>query len=107
MQPGAFLAERDLTTNPNQDIRILPAMNRTFIRSGLVKAEDRQIVEANLSHDGGYAVAVCMAIDETRVEDDMDSEQITDDGSGDPIHEPLWGDKGFCEKLEDHVIEEE
>lgn len=39
-----------------------------------------------------------MALDELRGEtEEGKSEPIVDDGTGEPIHEPLWGDKGFLD----------
>ncbi|MCJ1230951.1 hypothetical protein MMC12_007625 [Toensbergia leucococca] len=69
--------------------------DKIFIkRRMLVKEDDRQIAEINISHDGDYAVAVCMALDE-EVEDQDDDIWTVDDGTGDPNHEPEWGDEGF------------
>ena len=62
------------------------------VRRSLVKEEDRQLADLSISHDGDYAVAVCMAVGE---EYEADSTVLVDNGEGDPIHEPEWGDKGF------------
>ena len=66
-------------------------------RRALVKEEDRQIAEGNISHDSGYAVAVCMAFDEKLKSSDENIDPLVDDGSGKPLHEPAWGDEGFLE----------
>lgn len=66
-------------------------------RRALVKEEDRQIAEGNISHDSGYAVAVCMAFDEKLKSSDENIGPLVDDGSGKPLHEPAWGDEGFLE----------
>ena len=62
------------------------------VRRLLVKEEDRQLADLSISHDGDYAVAVCMAVDE---EHEVDTMVLIDNGEGDPIHEPEWGDRGF------------
>ena len=75
-------------------------LGKTFFeRSMLYREEDQQVAELSLSHDGDYAVAVCMALDELSNTDYTQS-FITDDGSGDPIHEPEWGDRGFLDALD-------
>ncbi|KAL9042475.1 MAG: hypothetical protein Q9214_003768, partial [Letrouitia sp. 1 TL-2023] len=60
------------------------------------KEEDYQVAELSISHDVDYAVAVCMALDQP-CEDVGPVEPIFDDGSGEPIHEPILGDRGFIE----------
>lgn len=76
---------------------------KVYQRTWLIKEEDRQIAEGSISHDGKFAVAMCVALNESREHSDNDSGTITDDGSGDPTHEPIWGDEGFLEieSLED------
>lgn len=66
-----------------------------YLRKAKIKDEDQQIAEISISHDNGYAVAVCMAL----VEDSQgrDRSQIVDDGLGEPLHEPEWGDAGYLE----------
>lgn len=83
-----------------------------YRRRALVKEGDRQIAEGNISHDSEYAVAVCMSfdqkfnIDDKNIctafhqefkSDDENIEHVFDDGSGEPLHEPAWGDTGFLE----------
>ena len=69
--------------------------SKKFItRKRLVREEDRQVAELSISHDGPYVVAVCMALDE-KAKDGGISDYIIDDGSGDPLHEPNWGDTGW------------
>ena len=68
-----------------------------YKRRALVKEGDRQIAEGNISHDSEYAVAVCMAFDPEFKSDVMNIEPVFDDGSGEPLHEPAWGDIGFFE----------
>ncbi|KAI4161123.1 MAG: hypothetical protein LQ342_005161 [Letrouitia transgressa] len=60
------------------------------------KEEDYQVAELSISHDADYVVAVCMALDQP-CEDMGPAGPIIDDGSGEPIHEPVWGDRGFIE----------
>ena len=68
--------------------------NRYLTRRERVKAKDSQRAEVSISHDGDYAIAMCMAADET-VKHVVEESYIVDDGSGDPIHEPVWGDEGW------------
>ena len=58
-----------------------------------MRAEDRQIAEVSISHDGDYAVATCLAVDEPAKQ--TYNWPLIDDGSGDPIHEPAWADDGW------------
>ena len=74
-----------------------PNGQRFLTRRRRVKAEERQIAEVSISHDGEYAVAVCMAFDEPPK--DLEEElMVFDDGSGSPIHEPEWADEGWHTK---------
>ncbi|KAL8809861.1 MAG: hypothetical protein Q9200_003044 [Gallowayella weberi] len=67
-----------------------------FIRRAKIKDDERQVAEISISHDDDYAVAVCMALDErTDVKESI--KHIVDDGSGEPLHEPDWGDIGWLE----------
>lgn len=68
----------------------------TFERRARVREDERQVAELNISHDGDYSIAVCMALDQAPEEMEGD-EFIDDDGSGEPIHEPVWGDIGFID----------
>lgn len=66
-----------------------------YYRRSRVKDSDRQVAEINISHDGDYAVATCMAFDppvETTPE-----RTIVDNGKGLPLHEPQWGDEGWLD----------
>ena len=69
---------------------------RFFIRKARVKEEDQQIAEISISHDNEYAVAVCMALAEDSHSGDR-PRWILDDGLGEPLHEPEWGDSGYLE----------
>ena len=68
-----------------------PSLHGLYVRKLLVKEDDRRLADISISHDGKYAVAVCMALDEQ----DNGLDPVVDDGSGEPIHEPEWGDKGW------------
>lgn len=65
-----------------------------FTRRVRIADEDRQLTDLSISHDGGYAIAVCMALDE-EVDNAQEKSVIIDDGSGDPLHEPEWADEGW------------
>lgn len=68
-----------------------------LIRRSLVKDEDRKIAELSITHEDTVAVAVCMAWQDPS-EKQMIGElerPIIDDGTGEPVHEPTWGDRGF------------
>ena len=71
-----------------------PNAETFFLRKRLVQENDRQVAELSISHDGPYVVAVCMALSE-KVNRPAEMDYIIDDGSGFPIHEPDWGDKGW------------
>ncbi|CAD6570536.1 MAG: hypothetical protein ASARMPREDX12_003666 [Alectoria sarmentosa] len=66
-----------------------------YYRRSRVKESDRQVAEINISHDGDYAVATCMAFDPPW---SMAQEKtIVDKGEGLPLHEPQWGDEGWLD----------
>lgn len=66
-----------------------------YLRKAKIKDEDQQIAEISISHDNGYAVAICMALVEGS--HSKNRSQIVDDGLGEPLHEPEWGDVGYLE----------
>ena len=68
-----------------------------FRRRAKIAPEDRQYADLSISHDGEYATAVCMALDEGAAVSESQAE-IIDDGTGPPLHEPEWGDNGFLSK---------
>ena len=72
---------------------------RQTTRRSRVKPTDRQVAELSISHDGPYAVAVCMALD---TEISRTPDRIVDDGTGEPKHEPEWGDEGWLD-ADDYV----
>lgn len=72
-----------------------PSAGERFLKRRLrIPAEERQMAQVSISHDGDYATAVCIALDEPFVRRDGQS-SIIDDGSGDSFHEPEWGDTGW------------
>ncbi len=73
-----------------------------FTRRARIADEDRQLADLSISHDGGYAIAVCMALDE-EVDNAQEKLVIIDDGSGDPLHEPEWADEGWFSPPDDRV----
>ena len=64
-----------------------------YCRRSRVKESDRQVAEINISHDGDYAVAMCMAFDPPG--STVREKKIVDKGQGLPLHEPQWGDEGW------------
>ena len=75
---------------PEQPIPARKGEVRT--RKLLVTEKERQTVDISISHDGDYAIAICLAVDDVQ---EQDLEPITDKGIGDAIHEPEWRDRGF------------
>ena len=85
-------------SDPSEPVIQLPEQ-KVFIRKDEVRSrklliadKERQMVDISISHDTDYAVAVCMAVDDL---EEQDLKALTDTGSGDAIHEPEWGDRGF------------
>ena len=66
-----------------------------YYRRCRVKESDRQVAEINISHDGDYAIAVCMAFDP--LDSTVQQKTIVDYGEGLPLHEPQWGDEGWLD----------
>ena len=66
-----------------------------YYRRSRVKESDRQVAEINISHDGDYAVATCMAFDPPVSM--VPEKTIVDKGEGLPLHEPQWGDEGWLD----------
>ncbi|KAF6234562.1 hypothetical protein HO173_007188 [Letharia columbiana] len=66
-----------------------------YYRRSRVKESDRQVAEINISHDGDYAVAMCMAFDPPGTT--IREKTIVDQGEGLPLHEPQWGDEGWVD----------
>ena len=89
---------------PNQDKAKLGGVRR-FDRRMRVHEWERQVAEVNISHDGDYAVAVCMAFDPPGAEGGQ--KVFVDHGSGHAKHEPQWGDKGWFDSHVDKPVEGE
>lgn len=90
---GLFIRTTAVTSRHDMD-------SKFFLRKARIKDDDQQAAEISISHDGDYAVAVCMALDEKSdtIDPSWKSLQcIVDDGSGEPFHEPEWGDTGYLE----------
>ena len=66
-----------------------------YYRRARIKASDRQVAEINISHDGDYAVAMCMAFDPPG--STFREQKIVDRGEGVSLHEPQWGDEGWLD----------
>ena len=66
-----------------------------YYRRSRVKESDRQVAEINISHDGDYAVAMCMAFDPPG--STVREKTIVDKGQGLPLHDPQWGDEGWLD----------
>lgn len=66
-----------------------------YYRKALIKASDRQVAEVNISHDGDYAVAMCLAFDPP--DSTLSEKTIVDTGEGISLHEPQWGDEGWLD----------
>lgn len=114
MERNCLLKKKDLVRIA-VDQHLLHVRNHPEViykRRALVKEVDRQSAEGNISHDSDYAVAVCMAFDpklqsddesicmaynQESKSDDENIEPLFDDGSGEPLHEPAWGDVGYLE----------
>ena len=67
---------------------------RLFKRRARTADEDRQLADVSISHDGKYAMAVCIALDE-KTDNVQLKPPIIDDGTTNPLHEPEWGDEGW------------
>lgn len=72
-----------------------PQIGLYYHRRSRVKESDRQVAEINISHDGGYAVAMCMAFDPRGSA--VRKKTVVDQGKGPPLHEPQWGDEGWLD----------
>ena len=90
---GALIGNADDIENTHgQDEKLIKKAPR-FHRRAKVRSCDRQVAKINISHDGDYAVAVCMAFDPPGMK--PEEKRINDNGGGPPKHEPQWGDEGW------------
>ena len=80
----------------NEDDGMLQTLDKKtvhFNRRRKIQESDRQTAEINISHDGDYAVAMCIAFDSPDLY--PEGRHVIDDGTGPPMHEPQWGDDGW------------
>ena len=107
LHKGALIGNADDSEDIHgQDERSIKKVPR-FHRRAKVRASDRQVAKINISHDGDYAVAVCMAFDPPGMK--PEGKRVVDDGRGTPKHEPQWGDEGWFDVVNEAVapVEEE
>ncbi len=98
---GALIGNADDSENAHgQDGKLIKKAPR-FHRRVKVRSSDRQVAKINISHDGDYAVAVCMAFDPPGMK--PEEKRIVDDGRGPPKHEPQWGDEGWFDLVTEAV----
>lgn len=101
LHKGALIGNADDSENTHgQDENLIKKVPR-FHRRAKVIASDRQVAKINISHDGDYAVAVCMAFDPPGMK--PEEKRIADDGRGPPKHEPQWGDEGWFDVVTEAV----
>ncbi len=88
LHKGPFASEDE-----DDSVQVQGTKSKHFNRRRKIKENERQTAEINISHDGEYAVAVCMAYDAPGLH--PEGTRIVDDGAGPAIHEPQWGDEGW------------
>ena len=93
LHKGALIGNADDREDAHGQDEKLTKKAPRFHRRAKVRSSDRQVAKINISHDGDYAVAVCMAFDPPGMK--PDEKRIIDDGRGPPKHEPQWGDEGW------------
>lgn len=77
----------------NDLVQVQGTIGKHINRRRKIKETERQTAEMSISHDGEYAVAVCIAYDAPGHH--PEGRRIIDDGTGPAIHEPQWGDQGW------------
>ena len=98
---GALIGNADECENAHsRDEKVVKNAPR-FHRRAKVRSSDRQVAKINISHDGDYAVAVCMAFDPPGMK--PEEKRIVDDGRGPPKHEPQWGDEGWFDVVTEAI----
>ena len=72
-----------------------------FLRRLTRNDDEREVAHISLSHDGNLISAVCIASSNnpSRSKHANIDDGIIDDGHGEPIHEPTWGDVGWKSAL--------
>lgn len=103
LHKGALIANSEIDDSMQHLSKDGSQEQRYYERRSKVKESDRQIAEINISHDGNFAVAVCLALDQPDLE--SKTERVIDNGDWLPIHEPQWGDEGWFSK--DKVSEDD
>lgn len=101
LHKGALIGNVDDTENIHNQEEILIRKAPHFHRRAKVRSSDRQVAKINISHDGDYAVAVCMAFDPPGMK--AEQRRIVDNGRGPPKHEPQWGDEGWFDVISEAV----
>ena len=92
------LMTRDELRKEPQDLEKSKVDRRVhYYRRSHVKESERRVAEVNISHDGDYAIAVCMAFDPRN--SIVQEKTIVDNGEGLPLHEPQWGDEGWLDLI--------
>ena len=88
---------QDRSVPSDEGLRIPMDDGSYLTRRLLVKDEDRRIAELSITHEDTVAVAVCMAWQDPSEEEMIGelAQPVVDDGTGESIHEPAWGDRGF------------
>lgn len=103
---GTFIKGKFVRTNNHTDQRFYP---RRLVWSNELQQE-REVAQVSLSHDGGFAVATCIASTTShaqraqqnasgRLQKGAIEDAVIDDGQGEAIHEPAWGDEGWVNSL--------
>ena len=64
-----------------------------YVKRRLNEPDAGQLAEISISHDGGVAIASCLAVDVPQP--GTAREIILDDGTGPALHELEWGDASF------------
>ena len=65
-------------------------------RRSKVSEDERQIAELSITHEGDTAFAVCLAVNQAEpLLGGTFRRSTVDDGTSDPMHEPIWGDEGW------------
>ena len=65
-----------------------------FYRAPRIRMEHRRVADVSISHDGKYAFATALAVEDYEIPS-QNPEFVDDNGEGEPIHEPEWGDEGW------------
>ncbi|KAL8693029.1 MAG: hypothetical protein Q9218_002045 [Villophora microphyllina] len=94
VERGRFVLKPEPTL---RDVSVNYSSHHFVLRRARIRDEEQQIAEVSISHEAEYAVAVCMALDEKTL-GKANVEYLYDNGTGEPLHEPIWGDAGWLEE---------